>query len=88
MNGRDDWDRAGTESPAAVPPAEPTATDAPTPTPAAGRPRRHRRAVRPGREQPVISPTSDDADLGWGDRPEPDDGERLRREVPPHWGKD
>lgn len=57
-------------------------------TPAPGRPRRHRRAIRPGREQPVISPTSDDADLGWGEGPDPDDGERLRREVPPHWGKD
>jgi len=54
----------------------------------AARPRRHRRAVRPGREEPVSSPTSDDTDLGWGERTEPDDGERLRREVPPHWGKD
>lgn len=54
----------------------------------AARPRRPRRAVRPGREQPVSSPTSDDTDLGWGERPTTDDGERLRREVPPHWGKD
>ena len=54
----------------------------------APRPRRHRRAVRPGREEPVSSPTSDDTDLGWGEHPQPDDGERLRREVPPHWGKD
>lgn len=54
----------------------------------APRVRRPRRAVRPGKEQPVLSPTSDDADLGWGEAPEPDDGERLRREVPPHWGKD
>lgn len=67
-----------------TPPTVPTEQqDGPAP-----RPRRHRRAVRPGREQPVWSPTSDDADVGWGDRPEPDDGERLRREVPPHWGKD
>lgn len=61
------------------------------PTPPArsgGRQRRPRRAVRPGREQPVFSPTSDDVGVGWGERPEPDDGERLRREVPPHWGKD
>lgn len=62
---------------------------APSPAePPTSRPRRHRRAVRPGREEPVSSPTSDDTDLGWGERPRPDDGERLRREVPPHWGKD
>lgn len=66
---------AGPQQPDALPPAGP-------------RRRRQRRAVRPGREQPVLSPTSDDADLGWGERQEPDDGERLRREVPPHWGKD
>jgi hypothetical protein len=70
--------------------ADPSSAGAPRP--GAGEPaprrRRHRRAVRPGREQPLLSPTSDDADVGWGDGPEPDDGERLRREVPPHWGKD
>lgn len=27
----------------------------------------------------------DDSDVGWGDRPEPDDDERFLREVPPHW---
>ncbi len=69
----------------AVPPhpAEPS-----TAGPSDRGPRRHRRAVRPGREAPVLSPTSDDADLGWGDAPVPDDDDRLRREVPPHWGKD
>ena len=61
----------------------------PSPSPgAAPRPRPHRRAVRPGREEPVSSPTSDDTDRGWGEHPPADDGERLRREVPPHWGKD
>jgi hypothetical protein len=30
--------------------------------------------------------TSDEQDIGWGDRPEPDDDERLLREVPPHHG--
>ena len=65
-------------------PAPPEASQRPSPEPR----RRHRRVVRPGREQPVLSPTSDDADVGWGDRPEPDDAERLRRDVPPHWGKD
>lgn len=27
----------------------------------------------------------DDTDIGWGDRPDPDDDERFLREVPPHW---
>jgi hypothetical protein len=27
----------------------------------------------------------DDSDTGWGDRPEPDDDERLREDRPPHW---
>jgi len=30
--------------------------------------------------------TSDERDVGWGDPPEPDDDERLLREVPPHHG--
>jgi len=30
--------------------------------------------------------TSDERDVGWGDLPEPDDDERLLREVPPHHG--
>jgi hypothetical protein len=28
--------------------------------------------------------SSDEADAGWGERPEPDDDERLRQERPPH----
>jgi hypothetical protein len=27
----------------------------------------------------------DEADTGWGERPEPDDDERLRQERPPHY---
>ncbi|HEX9030303.1 MAG TPA: hypothetical protein VF834_00575 [Streptosporangiaceae bacterium] len=27
----------------------------------------------------------DDTDVGWSERPEPDDDERLYRERPPHW---
>jgi hypothetical protein len=27
----------------------------------------------------------EDTDAGWGEQPEPDDNERLRRERPPHW---
>jgi len=30
--------------------------------------------------------TDDERDVGWGETPEPDDDERLRREVPPHHG--
>jgi hypothetical protein len=28
----------------------------------------------------------DETDIGWGERPELDDEERLRRDRPPHWG--
>jgi hypothetical protein len=27
----------------------------------------------------------EDTDAGWGERPEPEDDERLYRERPPHW---
>jgi hypothetical protein len=60
-----------------------------------GRPRRHRRVVRPGTHEtrpgaddPVLPRSPDDSDVGWGERPDPDDDERWRREVPPHWGRD
>jgi hypothetical protein len=29
--------------------------------------------------------SSDETDAGWGERPEPDDDERLRQERPPHY---
>jgi hypothetical protein len=29
--------------------------------------------------------SQEDTDIGWGEQPEPDDIERLRRERPPHW---
>jgi hypothetical protein len=36
--------------------------------------------------KPVLPPQSlDDTDIGWGEQPELDDDERLRREHPPHW---
>jgi hypothetical protein len=36
--------------------------------------------------QPALPVRSqDDTDVGWGERPEPDDDERLYRERPPHW---
>lgn len=50
-----------------------------------------RPAPRIARRRPSNRPllpdvSSDEQDVGWGDRPEPDDDERLRREVPPHHG--
>jgi hypothetical protein len=39
------------------------------------------------RDPPVLPDKSrEDTDAGWGERPEPDDDERLSRERPPHWG--
>ena len=35
--------------------------------------------------EPPPEQTSDDMDVGWGERPpEEDDDQRLRNEVPPH----
>ncbi len=35
---------------------------------------------------PVLPDQSrEDTDAGWGEHPEPDDDERLRRDRPPHW---
>ena len=40
------------------------------------------------RDSPAVPPQSrEDTDAGWGERPEPDDDERLYRERPPHWEK-
>lgn len=43
--------------------------------------------VRSPAEGPALPVRSrDDSDVGWGERPEPDDDdERLYRERPPHW---
>jgi hypothetical protein len=36
--------------------------------------------------KPVLPAQSrEDTDAGWGEWPDPDDTERLRRERPPHW---
>jgi hypothetical protein len=42
----------------------------------------------PGPGDPPVLPdqSQEDTDAGWGERPEPDDDERLSRERPPHWG--
>jgi hypothetical protein len=34
----------------------------------------------------VPAQSEEEAGIGWGEAPEPDDDERLRRERPPHWG--
>lgn len=40
-------------------------------------------AMAPG-EDPVES--EDETDLGWGENPDPDDGDdRYTRDRPPHW---
>jgi len=52
--------------------------------PPATRPRIARR--RPSTDSVLPTVTEDERDVGWGDTPEPDDDERLRREVPPHHG--
>lgn len=44
--------------------------------------------VRPAdrSDTPVLPVQSqEDTDVGWGERPEPEDDERLYRERPPHW---
>jgi hypothetical protein len=48
---------------------------------------RPRIAHRPPSTGPVLpTVTDDERDVGWGEAHEPDDDERLRREVPPHHG--
>jgi hypothetical protein len=44
-------------------------------------------SVRSPADKPAVPVRSlDDSDVGWGERPEPDDDdERLYRERPPHW---
>jgi hypothetical protein len=42
--------------------------------------------VHPAQSEPVLPQRSEDeSSIGWGEAPEPDDDERLRRERPPHW---
>ena len=37
-------------------------------------------------DKPVLPAQSDEeTGIGWSEAPEPDDGERLRLERPPHW---
>ena len=43
--------------------------------------------MRPDPEDRPVLPaqSEEEAGVGWGEAPEPDDDERLRRERPPHW---
>ena len=37
-------------------------------------------------DQPVLPEQSEEeSGISWGEAPEPDDEERLRRDRPPHW---
>jgi drug/metabolite transporter (DMT)-like permease len=58
------------------PAKDPAVGDAsvPRPTPAVT----HDRPLLPDR-------TTDETDVGWGDRPDPDDRDRLLQDRPPHW---
>lgn len=42
---------------------------------------------RPARPADAAGPekSRDESDVGWGERPEPDDDERFSRDRPPHW---
>ena len=41
----------------------------------------------PSRPEAEVPPeqSTDDTDIGWGDRPDKDDDERIAREKPPHY---
>jgi len=44
-------------------------------------------AMRPDPDDKPVLPaqSEEEAAVGWGEAPEPDDDERLRRDRPPHW---
>jgi hypothetical protein len=45
------------------------------------------RPPAPGPGPVLPERSSDETDAGWGDRPEPDDDERLRQDRPPHYDR-
>jgi hypothetical protein len=54
----------------------------PTPTP----PDEPPPPTPPADHRPVLPQrSSDETDAAWGERPEPDDDDRLRQERPPHY---
>lgn len=78
---------------AAVPDSEPPPGQPPVAGPAEAEPPASGSAAPAADDRPVLPLRSlddplrslDDSDTGWGDRPEPDDDERLREDRPPHW---
>jgi len=66
-----------------TPPSQPPQRDRDETDPV-NRPRIARRPPSTGPVLPTV--TDDERDVGWGEAPEGDDDERLRREVPPHHG--
>ena len=65
------------------PPSRPADRDGAEPA-LRSRPRIARRPPNTGPVLPAV--TDDERDVGWSEPPEPDDDDRLRREVPPHHG--
>jgi hypothetical protein len=42
--------------------------------------------MRSGPDESLLPAHSEEeTGIGWGEAPEPDDDERLRRDRPPHW---
>jgi ribonuclease E len=75
--------------PTQTPPEEPPKAESPkaqapkAESPKAESPKAGPPAPDPG---PVLPQRgSDETDAGWGERPEPDDDDRLRQERPPHY---
>jgi hypothetical protein len=71
-----------------TPPDEPTSGDPPPPPgPAAASGPPPARPAVPDHRPVLPQRSSDETDAGWGDRPEPDDDERLRQDRPPHYDR-
>jgi hypothetical protein len=45
----------------------------------------HEKHDKPAEKPTLPDRSGDETDVGWGDRPEPDDDDRLNRDRPPHW---
>ena len=65
-------------------PSRPADREGGEPAPPPNRPRIARRPPNTGPLLPTV--TDDERDVGWSEASEPDDDDRLRREVPPHHG--
>jgi hypothetical protein len=67
--------------------SEPDATQTSDPAGGSAPPSRPRVARRRPSDVAILPDVTDDErDVGWGEAAEPDDDERLLREVPPHHG--